>query len=150
MSADSSDVSSYSALTELHQFPPSEPPLALLQIGVAETGMSRLEGRARRRVLSVANLLHKPAGISATSGGVFGDARGLGQAKPLARCGVKHHDFTPLAQRLFMALSQNLPMNLLLAASYNPSPAVRLSHRRSCDSLRVRICTPRSYQRFYG
>ncbi len=96
--------------------PPSEPPLALLQIGVAETGMSRLEGRARRRVLSVANLLHKPVGISATSGCPWG-CKGLWTSKAPARCGVEHHDFTPLAQRLFMALSQNSPMSLVLAAS---------------------------------
>ncbi|MCT8982775.1 hypothetical protein N4S66_20180, partial [Shewanella algae] len=31
--------------------PPPEPPLALLQIGVAETGMLRLEGRAGRMLL---------------------------------------------------------------------------------------------------
>ncbi len=60
--------------------PPSEPPLALLQIGVAETGTSRLEGRARMRVLSVANLFHKPAGISATSGCPWG-CKGLWTSK---------------------------------------------------------------------
>ncbi len=65
--------------------PPSEPPLALLQIGVAETGMSRLEGRARMRVLSVANLLHKPAGISATSGVAGGLERGRVDTAPFSR-----------------------------------------------------------------
>ncbi|WP_222105563.1 hypothetical protein, partial [Shewanella algae] len=63
--------------------PPSEPPLALLQIGVAETGMSRLEGRARMRVLSVANVLHKPAGISATSGVSLGMQGALDKQSPL-------------------------------------------------------------------
>ncbi|BCV54664.1 hypothetical protein TUM17383_29110 [Shewanella algae] len=57
--------------------------MVLLQIGVAETGMSRFEGRARMRVLSVANLFHKPAGISATLGVSLGMQGALDKQNPL-------------------------------------------------------------------
>ncbi len=51
------------------------------------------------RVLSVVNLFHK-RGDFGYVGVSLGMQGALGQAKPLGRCGVEHHDFRPLAQRL--------------------------------------------------
>ncbi|TVL36431.1 hypothetical protein AYI94_13880 [Shewanella algae] len=62
-------------------------------------------------------MCHKAEGLSTACGAAREIQEGIAVDPFLVGCGVKLHDFRPLAQRLFMALSQNLPMNLILAAS---------------------------------
>ncbi len=112
---------------KLAPIPPSEPPLVLLQIGVAETGTSRLEGRAWMRVLSVANLFHKPAGISATSGCPWG-CKGLWTSKASCPvwCGTPR--LYAAGTAAIMALSSKQPNNIDWASSDGrlPLPAAGL------------------------
>ncbi len=68
------------------------------------------------RVLSVANLLHKPAGISATSGVAGGLKRGLVDTAPFPRVWGEAPRLYAAGTAAIMALSQNSPTNLVLAA----------------------------------
>ena len=118
------------------------------------------------RVLSVANLFHKPAGISATSGCPWG-CKGLWTSKApcpvwfgescVATCfrarardgelAVVHGCICSTTLRRWYSGYHGFKPKLTnkpgfsCKLSCSPSPAVRPSHRRSCDTALIRPCS---------